>query len=192
MSLFSRLILFVAALVLAGCSTMKIDDFKSTEPRLQIEDYFAGRTVATGLFEDRFGKVRRRFTVEIEGTWDGETLTLDERFLYDDGETERRVWVIRKTAEGVYEGRADGVVGIARGRQAGSALHWEYKFDLKVKDDTWRVHFDDWMFLMPGEVMINRAIVTKWGFELGRVLLAFHKPAVSAAKFGTASPLAAE
>src|SRR5690606_683085 len=146
-----------------------------------IEEYFAGRTHATGLFEDRFGKVRRQFTVEIDGTWDGQTLTLDERFAYDDGETERRVWRLRTLDGNTYEGSADGVVGMATGRQAGNALQWQYTFDLKVKDDTWRVRFDDWMFLMPDGVMINRAIVTKWGFEVGRVLLAFNKPAVTAA-----------
>jgi hypothetical protein len=29
--------------------------------------YFEGRTLADGIFEDRFGKVKRRFTVDMTG-----------------------------------------------------------------------------------------------------------------------------
>lgn len=166
----------VALLVVSGCSSMTPVDFKDTEPKLVIEDYFLGETQAWGLFEDRFGTIRRQFTVDIDGTWDGEELVLDERFRYSDGETERRVWRIRRTGEHSYEGSADDVVGVARGEAYGNALNWRYDMNLKVGDDTWRVHFDDWMFLQPSGVLLNRARVTKFGIEIGEVTLAFMKP----------------
>ena len=34
----------------------------------------------------------RCFTVLMTGTWNGGQGTLDERFTYSDGKTERRVW----------------------------------------------------------------------------------------------------
>lgn len=170
-----------AFLVLVGCSTMKPADFADAQPRLVLEEYFVGRTQAWGLFQDRFGNVKRQFTVEITGTWNGELLVLEEHFLYNDGETDQRVWTIRKGPDGRYEGQAADVVGSASGLSAGNALNWAYVMDLKVGDGTLRVNFDDWMFLQPGGAMINRARVSKWGFDIGEVTLFFMKPGLKAA-----------
>lgn len=166
-------LMLVSALM--GCAGKTTEDFAGSAPRFVIEQYFAGKTRAWGLFEDRFGKVRRQFTVDIEGRWDGRELILDERFVYKDGETDRRVWTILKTAEGRYEGRADDVVGIATGESNGNALNWRYTMMLKVGDGAWRVQFDDWMLQQDDEVMINRASVSKWGIEIGQVTLFFRK-----------------
>lgn len=152
---------------------MKIGDFAGNRPELRIEHYFAGRTHAWGVFEDRFGTLRRSFTVAIDGQWDGRELVLDEHFLYADGETDRRVWRIVRTAEGYYEGRADDVIGTAVGRSAGNALNWTYEMALKVGGDRWRVRFDDWMWLQPGDALINRANVYRWGLWIGTVSLFF-------------------
>jgi hypothetical protein len=160
---------------------MKPTDFKEATPALVIEEYFAGETRAWGLFEDRFGRLRRQFTVDITGTWDGDELVLDERFLYSDGETDRRVWKIRKTGPHTYEGRADDVVGAASGEAYGNALNWRYAMDLKVGDGTMRVRFNDWMFLQPSGVLLNRARVSKFGFKIGEVTLAFVKPGTAEA-----------
>ncbi|MBO6837843.1 MAG: DUF3833 domain-containing protein [Alphaproteobacteria bacterium] len=170
----------LALLALMGCSSMKISDFENQEPKLELEQFFAGKTEASGIFYDRFGDVRRQFVVDIEGTVEGDRLTLVEDFVYDDGETERRVWTLTRIGENRYEGHADGVIGLARGEIAGNAFHWEYTFDLKMKDRTLRVAFDDWMFLQPNGTVINRATVSKWGIELGTAVISFSKPAVSA------------
>jgi hypothetical protein len=163
-------------LVLMGCTGMEPAEFKNSEPRLVLEEYFAGETQAWGLFEDRFGTVRRQFTVDIYGEWDGRELVLDERFHYSDGEKDRRVWRIIRTNDHTYEGRADDVIGIADGVAYGNALNWRYDMDLKVGDGTLRVHFNDWMFLQPSGVLLNRAKVSKLGVEIGTVTLAFMKP----------------
>ena len=56
--------------------------------------------------------------------------------------------------------------------------------DLKVGDDRWRVAFDDWMFLQPGGIVLNRATVTRWGIEVGTLTVSFAKPAATAASVG--------
>lgn len=159
----------------AGC-TMQPEDFKDTGPRLKVQEYFLGETRAWGIFEDRFGKLRRQFVVDITGTMEGDVLVLDERFDYADGEKDRRVWRIRKIDEHNYEGRADDVIGVAKGSSYGNALNWSYDIDLKIGDNKLRVHFNDWMFLQPDGVLMNRARVTKWGFEIGEVTLMFKRP----------------
>ncbi len=168
----------LAAFVLAACGGAQIADFEDREPELELETFFAGETEAWGVFHDRFGTLRREFRVEIDGSWDAETqtLVLDEDFYYADGETDRRVWTIQKRPGGRYEGTADDVIGVAEGEVAGNALHWTYQMDMKVGDSIWRVTFDDWMFLQPGGVLINRADVSRWGFRIGTVTIFFARP----------------
>ena len=64
---------------------------------------------------------------------------------------------------------------MAQGQVAGNAFNWKYKVDLKVGDSTWNVGFDDWMYLMDDNVLINRAYVTRYGIEIGQVTIAFNK-----------------
>ncbi|MFN4088128.1 MAG: DUF3833 domain-containing protein [Alphaproteobacteria bacterium] len=154
---------------------MNIEDFAGREPELRLTSYFEGRSRAWGAFFDRFGTVRRQFTVDLEGTVEGDTLTLVEDFVYDDGETERRVWTIRRTGPGIYEGTAAGVVGTATGVARGSAANLRYRFDLPVGDGVWRVSFDDWFLLQPDGVLINRARVSKFGLAIGEVYVTFVK-----------------
>lgn len=161
------------AVVLSGCSPMKTDALSRQGPPLKIEQFFHGKVYAWGIFEDRFGNLRRQFQVEIDGNWDGQRLILDEAFLYGDGERDRRVWTIQPTAPGRYQGRADDIVGTAEGISDGNRLNWRYRMDLKVGDGHWRVRFDDWMYLQPGNVLVNKAEVRKWGVQLGVVTLFF-------------------
>lgn len=154
---------------------MKIDDFADREPRLVLEEFFAGKTRAWGIFEDRFGNLRREFVVDITGDWDGHRLVLDEAFQYADGETDRRVWTITRQSDGTYQGRAADVIGTATGVAAGNALNWRYEMDLKMGERSLRVSFDDWMFLQPNHVLLNRARVEKWGLRIGEVTLMFVK-----------------
>jgi hypothetical protein len=177
-----RTLLLAALLALGGCASMKIEQFSNAKPTLVLEDYFKGRTEATGIFEDRFGTLRRQFTVSIDGKVEGDTLTLDEDFSYSDGEKQRRIWTLKKIAPGRYEGRANDVEGVAQGVLQGNAFNFRYAIDLKVgtnKDGsakTWRVKFNDWMFLQPNGVILNRAYVSRWGFQIGSVTLSFKRP----------------
>ncbi|MGY8985223.1 MAG: DUF3833 domain-containing protein [Sphingomonadales bacterium] len=168
-------ILFLFTL-LVGCSSMNIQTYKSTTPEFILEEYFEGKTMAYGVFENRSSEVVRQFKVEIDGRIENGNLILNEDFTYSDGEKENRLWTIKILPDGKYEGTTNGVVGTASGQRAGNAFNWIYIFDLVVDDTTYRVKFNDWMFLQEDGVMINRAHVTKWGFNVGNVTLAFHKP----------------
>jgi hypothetical protein len=170
------LIVLLSASLLGGCSGMKIEEFAQATPEFVLEDYFQGRTVAWGMFEDRFGRVQRQFVVEINGTWDGTTLVLNEDFVYNDGEKENRVWSVTKTGDNTYEGATANAIGKALGVREGNAFHWAYDFNLKVGDGYWKVGFDDWMFLQPDGVLLNKAVVTRWGIKVGTVFLSFSKP----------------
>ena len=125
--MLKKLILIgILALTIKGCSDMKLKDFAEKKPEFKIEEYFLGKTSASGLFIDRLGKVRRQFTVDMEGIQEGDTFILNETFLYDDGEEEFRRWEIKKTGDKFYEGRSSDIKGIALGESSGNALNWHY------------------------------------------------------------------
>lgn len=181
------LITALLPIFLSGCGNMNIKDFSQSPIAFDLFDYFEGTTRAWGLFEDRFGKVRRQFTVDIQGHVNGDTLVLEEYFEYQDGEQQQRSWTITRTGENTYSGTAADVIGSARGEISGNALHWTYRLSLPVGDRHWKVDFDDWMFLQPDGTLLNRARVRKFGFEIGSVTLAFMKDPQQQTVAGSAS-----
>ena len=172
--------LIVLAVFLGGCSAMQPRDFEGTQPHLDLFAYFQDDTRAWGIFQDRSGRLQRQFTVDIRGEVEGEELTLTEDFVYADGETQQRIWRIRRIDEHRYEGRADDVVGTATGLAYGNALNWTYTLRLPYRGSEINVKFDDWMFLQVDGVLVNRATVSKFGFKVGEVTLFFVKPGPSA------------
>jgi hypothetical protein len=164
------------ALTLAACASAPTPaDYASESPTLDLRSYFNGPLTAHGLFTDRSGKVVRRFTVKMTGTWTGNQGVLDEDFTYSDGKKEKRVWRLTDLGNGRYSGRADDVVGEAAGVSAGNALNWRYTLALKLDERVVNVQFDDWMYLMNERVMLNKAAMSKFGIYLGEVTLAFTK-----------------
>lgn len=161
--------------LLTGCGTMKSEQFANAEPKLRVEEYFLGQTRGWGIFEDRFGDLRRQFVVDIDGAWEGDIFVMTERFTYSDGETQERIWRISRVDDSRYEGRAGDVIGTASGVAAGNSLNWRYRMNLKVGEGVWQVAFDDWMFLQPDGILMNRARVTKWGIDIGEVTLVFQR-----------------
>jgi hypothetical protein len=167
------------ALGLLGCAGPQVADYAREQPKLDLRQYFNGTVDAYGVFTDRSGKVVKRFTVLMKCSWSGpvgqETGVLDEEFIYSDGTRERRVWTLKRTAEGRYVGTAADVVGQAQGEESGNAFRFGYTLRLPVDGRTYEVQFDDWMYLMDERVMLNKAVMSKFGIRLGEVTLSFVK-----------------
>jgi hypothetical protein len=162
-------------LLLGACASPTPADYAGQQPTLDLRQYFNGKLLAHGIVTDRGGKVVQRFTVALTGSWVGDDGTLDEQFSYADGRREQRVWRITRGADGRYTGRAGDVLGEASGQAAGNALNWRYTLQLPVDGRTWEIAFDDWMFLVDDQVMLNRAVMSKFGIRLGEVLLSFQR-----------------
>jgi hypothetical protein len=167
--------LAAGALAMGCASAPAPTDYAAEKPALALEKYFNGELVAHGLFTDRGGKVVRRFTVLMKCSWSGDDGVLDEDFTYSDGKKERRVWRLKKLPGGRYTGTADDVVGTAQGLAAGNAFQWAYTLRLPVDGSVYEVQFDDWMYLVDERVMLNKAVMSKFGIRLGEVTLAFTK-----------------
>ena len=104
-------------------------------------------------------------------------MTLDEDFLYDDGEQAKRIWKIEKKIDNAqnitYEGQADDVEGKAFGSISGNTLNWSYDIYLNIKGSNIKVHFNDWIYKQSEDLAINRAYVSKFGINIGSVTLVF-------------------
>ena len=150
-------------------------DYAAEQPTLDLKTYFNGTVDAWGMFQDRSGKVIKRFTVVMHCSWDGDTGTLDEDFTYSDGTTQKRVWTLKKVGENRYIGTAGDVIGEADGKTGGNTLNWKYVLALPVDGKVYHVNFDDWMYQMDENVMLNRAVMSKFGIRLGEVTLSFRK-----------------
>ena len=166
----------IFALALAACTGKPaLEDEKLSDRELNLEEFFAGKSKAYGQFQDVFGTVRRRFEVDITGTWDGRQLTLVEDFVYEDGSTEQRIWTLTKTGSQTWAGTAPGVIGTATGEERGDTFNWQYTIDLPVPEGTMRVTFDDWMWLLTEDRLLNRAYMKRFGVDIGEVIIMFEK-----------------
>ena len=171
---------------LSACARRDVVELADRQPQLDLAEFFRGDSIAYGIFEDRLGNLRRQFRVNMTGTVEGDTLTLAEDFLYDDGERAERTWVIRNIgveADGSvrYQGNAADVSGSASGRVAGNALNWEYDVVLEMSGSNVEVHFDDWIYRQDEDVAINRAFISKFGIEIGSVTIVFLRGRAAAA-----------
>jgi hypothetical protein len=167
------------ASLLLACTSPNVQQYANEKPVLDLSEYFSGTIDAYGIFTDRSGEVKKRFTVLIKSDWkvvDGKKVgTLDESFDYSDGTKQKRIWKLTEVAPGKYIGKADDVVGEANGASAGNALNWSYTLALPVDGTIYHVQFDDWMYLLTSKVMLNKAKMSKFGIELGEVTLSFYK-----------------
>lgn len=169
-----RTLIASLSLLLMSCSS-QVADYAGTTPVFELDRFFNGELVAHGMVQDRSGKVLRRFRVDMVGRWTGNRGVLEEDFVYDDGERQRRVWRLEKLPGGGYRGTADDVVTPARGEARGYALNWRYTLAVPVDGKLWHIDFDDWMYLLDEQRLINRAEMSKWGFRVGEVTLLIEK-----------------
>tara|TARA_B100001123_G_C15084497_1_gene937058 strand:- start:314 stop:832 length:519 start_codon:yes stop_codon:yes gene_type:complete len=170
-----RFLAIISFILLSNCGDMKTEDYANTEPKIKIEEYFLGSVKAWGIFQGRTGNVKRQFTADMQGTFDGTILILNEDFSWNDGEKQTRQWKIKKIGNHHYEGTAPDVVGIAKGTSYGSAFKFEYQLLIPFQGKKIKVRFDDWIFKQDDKVAINRAIVTKFGFKVGELTVFFLK-----------------
>ena len=140
-----------------------------------LADFFEGRSEAWGMFENTLGVVKRSFTAEIEGSWQGDTFLLDEQFLFSDGVKDHRVWRLRFEEDGHFTGDCEEAVMPARGRPVRGGCYLSYRFRLPVGKRRVVVKFNDVFRLVDEDTMLNRAKVSKWGVPLGQVTAAFRR-----------------
>jgi hypothetical protein len=137
--------------------------------------WLEGSSHAQGVFEDRKGRVRRRFSVEMMGTPDGNTLRLHERFIFEDGERQERTWLLTRGAGRSFTGRAEDSVSEAHGRFEQGVAYLCSELRLKIGSRRVAMRFDDAFYEVGPGLVLNRSTMSKWGIRLGQILIQFRK-----------------
>jgi Protein of unknown function (DUF3833) len=137
--------------------------------RFDLPTFLSGTTTAWGIFD-----------VELHGSWQDGVFKLDERFVYDDGSVENRVWWVKPVATDRFEARCDDCVGVAAGTCADGVIRMAYVFRLRLPTRVIQVSFDDRLYRVTANTAINRATVSKWGVRLGEITLYFDRQPTAA------------
>ena len=180
MKLKSLLTLGICGL-LTGCSSPQIEDFQDTSPAFIPQEYFNGPMTAYGLVKDRDGKIIRSFKGKLVGSWDTNGVgTLDEKFVYDDGETQTRVWTLKPTGKKISDsktfiGTAGDIVGDAQMVAKGNTVMIDYTMRVPYNDSTIDINVRDWLHLQEDGVIINHSKMKKFGFEVGELVITIIK-----------------
>lgn len=154
--------------------------------------FLEGAVRAWGVFEDRSGRVRRRFVADLIGRRDGSCFVIDEEFRFDDGVIEQRQWQFERGEGGAFQATATDVIGHAEGRAEAGGARMRYQFRLTLKGRSVVVDFDDRFYPIDGERIINRATVSKFGVRLGELTILFERhPADVAGSTGAVTDPAA-
>ena len=167
--------LVLIILAITSCSSINPEQYANQSPHFDFQEFFSGDIIAWGIVQDRKGNVIRRFEVSMIGKWEANKGTLEEDFIYADGEKQQRTWYFTNLGNGNYTGYASDIPDTAIGKTFGSAGNWSYTMDLPVGDKTYKVKFDDWMFAMDKNTIFNRSYIKKFGLTMAEVTIFMQK-----------------
>lgn len=172
------ILIFITVLgLLSGCSGPALTDYAERGPKLVPENFFSGELSARGVVKDISGEVIRTFDADISASWDNTGVgTLDEEFRFDDGEVQTRIWTLTPsdTADS-YHAEAGDVVEPGTMRWSGNTIHMNYVLRIAYGDGTVDVRMDDWMYLVTPDTLINQTTMSKWGVDVGELVLVIQK-----------------
>lgn len=163
------------ALTVAGCATTPPSPATSAGP-LTLTQAFVGRTAGAGLFTIPLTGEERRFTAQLNGTLKGDTLSVTEDFVYDDGQKDRLTWVFRRTGAGRWSGVREDTVGLAAVIETGDEIRLTYLSDFRSPRGVTRLGFSDVIYRRADGVIVNDGVVTRYGLPVGKVRFEIRRP----------------
>ncbi|MCT7446668.1 DUF3833 domain-containing protein [Aliarcobacter skirrowii] len=170
------LLVFITTILLTGCASMKIEDFNNTKPEFIPQEYFNGKLRAYGIVKDRSGKIIRSFKGEMIGSWDKNGIgTLDEFFVYNDGEEMKRVWTLKPIENKKFIATANDIVGESSMIANGNTVMIDYVMRTPYKSSTIDLSVQDWLHLQDEKVIINHSKMKKFGFVVGELVITIIK-----------------
>jgi len=172
---WNRLLILLPFFLLSGCAGPSLDDYKDRSPALVPDQFFTGNLSARGVVKDWSSTVIRTFDADITASWTEEGVgTLDEVFRFDDGEVQTRVWTLTPDGES-YRATAGDVTEAGTMRWSGNTIHMNYMLEAAYGDGTLEMRMDDWMYLITPDTLINQTTISKWGIDVGEIVLVIQK-----------------
>ncbi|OUV03403.1 MAG: hypothetical protein CBC42_02805 [Betaproteobacteria bacterium TMED82] len=173
-----KVAIFCLLALVSSCGTKSVLLYENEKPELNLEKFFSGNTVGWGVVQDRSGEILKRFKVDIKGSFSANEGKLVEDFEWSDGKRETRIWYLKKENDLTWTGEAENVIGVAFGQLSGNTLKWQYLYNLELENSLVQsisVNFEDWMYLLDENILLNQATFSKYGIRLGSVTITFTK-----------------
>lgn len=155
-------------------------DFAGRGPDFDIRRHLSGPILCEGVVYGPTGRVTSRFVADMQGDWDGNRGTLRERFRYDTGRTQDRMWSLEIAAGGAIRATAPDIVGTGTGHATGPAVQMRYRIRLDAQAGGHVLDVTDWMYLMDNGTIMNRSQFRKFGVTVAE-LVATMRPVQPAA-----------
>jgi hypothetical protein len=110
------------------------------------------------------------------GSWDKNGIgTLDEYFVYNDGEEMKRVWTLKPTQDKKFIATANDIIGESPMIANGNTVMLDYVMRTAYKDSTIDLSVQDWLHLQDDGVIINHSKLKKFGFVVGEIVITIIK-----------------
>lgn len=158
------LIVLPVTLILAGClGGFRVAETPVSGLAFRPEEFFAGATRGEGMLDKRFG-ADRAFRVSGQGHLEPDgTFVLAQTVTYADGETEQRVFRLRRVNDHEYTGTLTDAPGAVQARVEGNVFHVRYAMKRAMS-------MEQVIQLQPGgQTALNRATVRLLGIPVARL-----------------------
>lgn len=154
----------------AGFSGQTADDYNEDYPQFDMRAHLDGAMICEGVIFGPLGRMTSTFVAEFDIVWDGNSCTMKEEFLYNDGSVQHREWRIELDGGGSFVAQADDVPGTGKGEMSGPALLFRYPIKLPADSGGHTLHAFDCMYLTKSGTIVNRSQFRKFGFKVAELV----------------------
>lgn len=153
-----------------GFCAQRPHDYEDDNPAFDVRTHLNGPILCEGVIYGPLGRVSSRFVADFNASWEGNKGTMKERFVYDDGSVQDRVWHLTVGNDGAIRAEAPDVVGAGVGRQSGPTVLLRYKIRLPAESGGHVLDTVDWMYLTPNGTIMNRSQFRKFGIKVAELV----------------------
>lgn len=148
----------------------KPQDYEDENPAFDMREHLNGPILCEGVIYGPLGRVSSRFVADFDASWEGNKGVMKERFTYDDGSVQDRVWYLTLGNDGSIKAEAPDVVGTGAGHQSGSSVLLKYNIRLPEASGGHVLNTVDWMYLTPNGTIMNRSQFRKFGIKVAELV----------------------
>ncbi|SPF79668.1 DUF3833 family protein [Pseudoprimorskyibacter insulae] len=163
----------------AGFHAQRPEDYAKTGQAIDLRRDLSGPILCEGVIYGPTGRVVSRFVGDFHARWNGNHGIMEERFAYDSGRSQTRVWQLHLNDDGTLQAAADDLVGAGQGRQSGSAACLNYRIRLEEDAGGHVLNVRDWMYLAPNGTIVNRSQFRKYGLKVGELVATMRRKEVA-------------
>lgn len=150
-------------------------------PELDIKDYLNGGLSGWGVIQDNKGNVIKRFNAKIEGEWDGQKGIVKRKFIFTDGKSDNRVWLITVNKND-FSAVGHEVVGTARGQQYKGLAQLHYDLEKSFDGVRSKTSVTETIYNIDGNSSISILDFKSAGSTAKKMILSLQKTKVFTAK----------